>query len=358
MKLSLKHRRSIQISPLVVLLLAGAVLLSACRPVVIVEGEQPAPTNTPQPTALPVLQEATPTPIPVPPGDEENPLVMAIVSETEDADMESAGFDLAAQISERTGLNVQSQMFSSYQQVLDGLGSGEVQMAWLPPLTYLQASRMGRANAALLTNHLGTYTYGTQFFANVDSDFKVYFDPGANMATADAGTALDQFSGKRPCFTEPSSPSGYVVPEGLLLQNDLSFEPPVEAQTYASVLRALYVGGICDFGATYSITGDPRTASSMSDLPDLMDKVVVIWQSDPIIPNLNFSFVPSVSLDVRGQISQALLDIAADETGLQTISDATNYDVQALKEILDNEYDPLREVVDLAKPDAKVVIGK
>ncbi len=298
------------------------------------------------------------TPIPVPAGDEENPLIMAIVSEDEDPGMDSAGFDLAAQISERTGLNVQSQMFTSYQQVLDGLGSGEVQMAWLPPLTYLQASRMGRANAALLTNHLGTYTYGTQFFANVDSNFSVYFDTGANLATVDAGTALRQFSDKRPCFTEPSSASGYVVPEGLLLQNGVEFQPPVEAQAYASVLRALYVGGICDFGVTYSVTGDPRTASSMSDLPDIMDKVVVIWQSDSIIPNLNFSFVPSASLDVAQQVAQALLDIAAEEDGLQLISDATNYDVQALKQIDDSAYDLLREVVDLVRPDLKLVIGK
>ncbi len=339
------------------MLLTGALLLSACRPVVVVEG-QPQPTETrPRPTQGPT-QEATLTPIPIPAGNEEEPLIMALVSETEDSAMQSAGDDLAAQLSVRSGLNVRAQMFTSYQEALDGLAQGEAQMAWLPPLTYLQASRMGYAGVALLTNHFGVYTYGTQFFANTSSEFEVYFDPGANANTADAAEALDQFSDLRPCFTEPSSASGYIVPEGLLLQNDIPFQPPVQTQTYTSVLRSIYIQGICDFGATYSVSGDPRTASNMSDLTDLMDKVVVIWQSDPIIPNLNFSLQPSLSLDLRNALTQAMLDVGADDTGVQLISTATNYDIQALKPVDDSVYDSLRELVDLTKPDPKIVIGK
>ncbi len=352
----LKMRLPIQ--PFLILtLLAGAVLLSACRPVVVVEG-QPQPTlievvPTPEPT-----QEAIATSIPAPAGDEENPLVMAIVDENEDPSLEEAAAGLAAQLSESTGLNIQAQMFTTYNEVLEGLVKGDVQMAWLPPLTYVQANRLGAASAALLTNHLNVYSYGTEFFANSDSGFDVYFDPNTNTSTEDAASALDQFSGKRPCFTEPSSISGYIVPEGLLLKNEVDFLPPVEAQTYSSVLRSLYAGGICDFGATYSTSGDPLTASDLNDLPDLPDKVVIVWQSDAIIPNLNFSFLPTLDLNVRAQITQALLTISEDEVGQQMISDATNYEIQELKKIDDSFYDPLRELVELVKPDPKLVIGK
>ncbi len=342
---------------LVFTLLGSAFLLSACRPVVVVEG-QPQPTETViTPTRTPAAAP-TQTAIPVPSGNEEEPLIMAFVSENSDPAAQDAAAQLTGQLSSQSGLNIQAQSFASYHEVLDGLGKGDIQMAWLPPLTYLQASRMGIAGAALLTNHFGVYMYGTQFFANADDDYTTYFDATTNTDTADAQNALKQFSGKRPCFTDPSSASGFIVPEGLLLKNNVDFLPPVQDQAYTSVLRSLYIKGICDFGATYSVTGDPRTSSEVADLKDVMDKIVIVWQSDPVIPNLNFSFQTAVSPDLRASITKPLLDLAGSEEGLTLISTATNYDVQSLKQIDDTTYDPLRELVDLAKPDPKTVIGK
>lgn len=342
---------------LLLALTAVALLLSACRPTIVVEGNPP-PTATPvEPSPTPAGEPIS-TAIPPPAGDVEHPVVMVFVSAEDDLVAQEAGIQLAARLGELSGFAVQAQTLTTYEEVLEALKAGTVHVAWLPPLTYLAASKTGQVKAVLLTNHFGVYQYGVQFFANTASGFTSHFDPGANQNTADASQALKQFAGKRPCWTEPSSASGYILPEGLLRQNEVSFQPPVTAQTYTAVLRALYIGGICDFGATYSVSGDPRTASNMEDLKDLMDKVVVIWQSEAVIPNLNVSFLAEMDAQMHARLSQAFLELAAGEEGLRLISTATGYDVEALKAIDDHTYDPLRALVDLARPDPKIIIGK
>ena len=45
-----------------------------------------------------------------------------------------------------------------------------------------------------------------------------YFDPVEEANTAEAAVALAQFANKKPCWTDQLSPSGYVVPLGMLKQ--------------------------------------------------------------------------------------------------------------------------------------------
>ncbi len=80
---------------------------------------------------------------------------------------------------------------------------------------------------------------------------------GAN--TADAATALAQFDGKKPCWTDPLSASGYVIPSGIVgydrcqgQSGCLRHRPP-DGRHAPCTLK-----GICDFGATYI---DARTSS-------------------------------------------------------------------------------------------------
>jgi hypothetical protein len=38
---------------------------------------------------------------------------------------------------------------------------------------------------------------------------------------------------------------------------------PVFTYNYNAIIRALYIQGICDFGVTYALTGDPLTSSDI-----------------------------------------------------------------------------------------------
>lgn len=340
-----------------VLFLAGVILFSACGSSGVRLGTAltATPTLTLTPTFFPTL---TPTPLPL--GSAGNPFVIGIVSETEDAQIAAAADQLGRQIAALTGKAVIGKIYPSYTQLLDDMNDGKAHIAWTPPLTYIYASQRGLATVALLTNHFGVYAYGTQFLANVSSKFTPYYDPISGLSSADAATALAQFKDMRPCYVEPQSASGYILAAGLLLENQISNPPAVLDQTHTAVVRSLYIKGICDFGATFAISGDPRTGSAVqSDLPDVMNHVLIIWRSDADIPNLSLSLLSSLSEDDRQTLTNAFIALAKTADGKTLLSlSAGNYQIDEIKPVTDKVYDPLRLAVKALGLDLQSAAGK
>jgi phosphonate transport system substrate-binding protein len=284
---------------------------------------------------------------------------MGIVSQEGDPEAAQNALALAKKLSEETGLSVQSIVGTSYDVLVRALEQKKTHMAWLPALTYIYAKQQGAAEVGLVSNHFGVFSYGTQFVANADSQFTVYFDPAKNQATADAANALRQLAGKRPCWVEPTSPSGYVLPAGTLTAESIETLPPVIVQEHTAVIRTLYHRGVCDFGATFAGSGDPRTAASLqTDLPDVMTRVVVLWQSEPVIPNLNVSFIPDLPQPVRVNLMNALIEMAQSEEGKTLLEAANGYEIGGLKPVEDAYYDQLRSAVDAARIDLASTLGK
>ncbi|MEJ5200811.1 MAG: PhnD/SsuA/transferrin family substrate-binding protein, partial [Anaerolineales bacterium] len=269
-------------SSFAVLFLVSILVLTNCQP--------PRQNVTPQPTILVTPTETFPpnlTPLASPLGSDENPLVLGIIVENLEFTDSSALKDLMETLSISTGYTIVSKEFATPGELLSDMEAGFVHAAWLMPLPYIRASNSNFARVALLINHFGVYEYGSQFLASADSGFIAYYNPVTSENLADASTALSQFADQRPCWVAPDSLSGYVVPAGLLAENGISVQPGAIIRDHAAVVRALYVHGICDFGATFALSGDPRTSPALQDLPDVMNRIIVIWRSDAIIPNMN-----------------------------------------------------------------------
>jgi phosphonate transport system substrate-binding protein len=115
------------------------------------------------------------------------------------------------------------------------------------------------------------------------------------------------------------------------------------------VIRALYIKGICDFGATYAYSGDPRTSSQViNDLPNILDQIDIIWQSEAIIPSLGLSASTNVPIQIQNDIKNAFLNIVMSDDGKSIITDALQYDIQGFISIEDDYYDQLRKLVEAA----------
>jgi phosphonate transport system substrate-binding protein len=330
-------------------------ILSACG--------QNTPTTNPEGTAT-TTERATRvptfTPTPEPLGSPNNPFILAAVSETNDPQVQVAAEEVARRISEASGSTVIARVYSNYLVLMKVMEESRAHITWLPPLTYIYASQRGLAEVVLLTNHFGVYLYGSQFMANVASGFTPYHDPISGLNSVEAATALQQFAGRRPCWVEPLSPSGYIVPAGLLAINQVQVLPAVLTQSHTATVRALYVNGICDFGATFSTSGDPRTSTAvLDDLPDAMDRVIILWRSDGVIPNLNLSLLAGMQEQDRQAIITAILDIASTPEGKGLLSYAAgDYQIDDIKPVDNGLYDPLRELVDTLNINLNDMIGK
>jgi phosphonate transport system substrate-binding protein len=342
-------------------LLLSAIFLAACSTVRVVTT---APTD--QPTAVPTATTAptlplspTDTPTPAPLGSSENPIVIGFVASTPDQQSASQAAALASKVAEQTKLSVQSLVSTNYSDLLVALSSGKVQFAWLPPMTYLLARQDGSAEAILVANHYGLYSYGTQFLANISSGYTQYYDPDTAKTTADAAHALRQFAGKRPCWAGITSPSGYLLPQALFKTESIQVQSGIDLLDATTVVRALYIQGICDFGTVFGVSGDPRTSTVViTDLPDALQKVTIIWQSDAVIPNLAMVVNPEMQKSTRLQVANALQSISQTEDGQKLLSDATQYQMADLKTIDDSFYDPLRQLIQSTELDLSKWVGK
>ncbi len=328
-------------------------LLAACS--------SPTATPTPTPSEPTLTPEMSATPTLGPLGGSDNPLVIGFDTGSDPQGQNTtARQNFTDALAAQTGLTITFTEFSDPRDTLDALKNGEIQMAWLYPLTYIYAREQDLATVGLISNHFGTYYYGTQFLANAESGYTQYYDPASNAGTADAATALAQFDGTRPCWVEPGSISGYIYPDGLLEQAKVEVQSGVQTQSFTATIRALYIKGICDFGVTFAISGDPRTSSAVtSDLTDVMQRVVVIWQSAAEIPNLNLSYTPAVPDNIQRNLNDTLAKMLENDDNRSLLSQAlNNYDVQGLKIVDDSVYDPLRQAVDASGTDVSQWIGR
>ena len=255
------------------LLVATAMLLSACGT---------AATPTPAPTAVPpvvVPPTAVPVPTTNPLGTAADPIVMAFAPSTSSQTLTTGGQALADKLKVITGLEFKVTVPTNYAALIEAMGSGNAEVGWLPPAAYIVAKAKGYANVAIVALRNGSDHYAFQFIANkarVDAGtFKVYYDPATGKDTADAATALAQFAGKKPCYTDPLSASGYLVPSGFLASNGIKTLAGAWVQGHPTVVKSIYLspaGEICDFGATYTPMADVSKTFA-----DVNDKVAVVY---------------------------------------------------------------------------------
>jgi phosphonate transport system substrate-binding protein len=302
-------------------------------------------------TPTPVPPTATPAPVQI--GTADNPIIMALAPSATSQELQTGGQAIADKLSELTGYTIKISVPTSYAALVEAMGSGNAHIGWLPPLAYMLAKYKGYADVGLVVLRSGTDHYGFQYVTyagRVDADgnplFTSFFDPATGKSTTDAATALKQLDGKKPCWTDPLSASGYVLPAGLLAKEGVKVKAGAWVQGHPTVIKSVYLspkGEICDFGATYI---DARTAV-VKDFPDVNDKVVVIFVSDPIIPNDNVSFAANVSADVREKLTAALLDLSSTDEG-RTLLKNGGYDIGGLKAVDDTFYDDFRVYLEAA----------
>jgi ABC-type phosphate/phosphonate transport system substrate-binding protein len=106
-------------------------------------------------------------------------------------------------------------------------------------------------------------------------------------------------------------------------------------------VRALYAGGICDFGASYI---DARKFPSLEDeFPDLLEQVVVIWRMPEIIPYHVLAFSSSMPTSMRDLFSSVLPAIL--QTGAGSAAFKTVYEIDAIEPVNDASYNEFRKYV-------------
>lgn len=332
----------------VLLLIFFSISLSCTLPGVSV-------TTKPTQTQIPV----TPTDTAPPPlataelGLAENPLILALPPSVNSQEEIDAAKLIASQFTERTGYVVVTVTSDSPAALVDALEKGNAHIVLLEPYAYELAYQKGLVKATYAVVKDGASTYGAQFIASRKAGFNSYFNPLNETNTVnDSSITLAQFQEKKPCWSDETSPSGYVIPLGYLNSNQVITKPAAFVEGHPSVVRALYASGICDFGATYI---DARKFPSLEDeFPDLIEQVIVIWRIPEIIPYDVLAFstnMPQPMRDLFANIIPAILQTVAGKAAFKTA-----YDIEELEPVNDAFYNEFRKYVEESRVELSTLL--
>ncbi|HEY5730711.1 MAG TPA: PhnD/SsuA/transferrin family substrate-binding protein [Anaerolineales bacterium] len=311
------------------------------------------PTQTHIPVITSTLDET-----PLPPTGElglaENPLILALPPSADSSEQINAAREIAAQFTERTGYVVLVIVPDSYAALVDALEKGNAHIVLLDPLSYALAYQKGLVRAQYAVVNDGEVKYGAQFLAPRKSGFTSYFDHDTGANTAGASIALVQFNEKKPCWSEETSLSGYVIPLGLLNQAQIQVRPAAFVGGQTTVVRSLYAGGICDFGASYI---DARKFPSLEDeMPDLIEQVLVIWRAPEIIPYKVLAFSTQMPQPMRDLFSNHIPAIMQTDAGSAAFK--TAYDIEELQTVNDGDFHEFHNLVEESRVDVLLLLSE
>lgn len=259
-------------------------------------------------------------------GSPENPIVFVFtpsgVQEEVVAGMEKVG----ALLEEQTGYTFETKLVTSYNAAVEALCGGQSQISHMGSFPYLIAHEKCGVEPAGVFIRYGTDTYGTQIIARADSGL----------------SSLADLAGKKPCWNDPLSASGYIVPQGLLGEAGVldTLQEPVMVGSHASVVSSLYEGGICDFGATWI---DAR-GTIEDDHPDVKEVVSIVYTSEDFIPNDMFVFQPDLDETIRQKVLDALVALPETEEGKAAYDQL--YQIEGVAPREDSFFDQFRVILE------------
>lgn len=174
----------------------------------------------------------------------------------------------------------------TYGGLIEALIAGRLEISVMSPFAYVIATGQDadiEARAAYITRPDGPTTYQSYGLARVDR--------------TDV-TGIEDYAGKKICFVDPSSASGYLIPAAGLLAVDIDPEADLEEAIFAgghdnSVLAI--ADETCDAG--FAVDSQLDRMVETGDVEE--GELHVVWESDPI---------PGVVLAVQSALPDEVKD--------------------------------------------------
>ena len=259
-------------------------------------------------------------------GQGEEELVMGFVPMKDAESLIESVEPLAEMLSQELGIKVRAFTAVNYVAVVEGLGSGQVDFGFIPPLSYVLAN--SESNAQVIMTALrsdGMPYYKSQFVARKDGRID----------------SLEDLRGKTIAFVDPSSTSGYLFPAAHLIGLGYDIDNDIEmviAGGHDKTLQALINGDVD--AAVMFVDARERYAA---DFPTAMDVTKVIGYTDEI-PNISVTVAGSMEIQMSAKISAALMRIAQDPVGAEMLKDLFN--MHGFVPAHDSDYDVIRHTAE------------
>jgi phosphonate transport system substrate-binding protein len=242
---------------------------------------------------------------------------------------------LLALLGGRLHRELRTVVVADYEGLVEGLIAGELDLAWMPPVPFIQAADRG-AGALLVALRQGRPSYDAALIVRADSKIdSIAGLRGGSIAWLDADSA-----------------SGYVFPAAEIARQlgppDQIFTAQHFHGSHQAVCEAV-LNGWDSAGATYATRDDAgRVVSSgwLDVLGDRASEIRAIAFCGPI-PGDNIAHRPDLPRPLIVELTRILAGMQADREGRELLQDVFNAD--GLAPVTLDVYDIVRETVRLVR---------
>lgn len=244
-------------------------------------------------------------------------------------------------LSKEIGMPVEFFAATDYAGIIEAQVAGRVDLAFYGPFSYVLAKARG-AKIDVVGSAVATPTAKPG-----------YFSYGITKSSRSDVTKLADFKGKKICFVDPSSTSGFLYPNAGLLS--VGIDATKESTVYAGGhdSAALSVNrGTCDVGFAY----DAMVDTQLIEKGDLKaGELKVVWKSGEIagspmairldMPKSLVDIVKNFVVKKANKTGFVAMGICKDEATCQVIEDKS----WGFVPYSDKEYDGVRQVCEATK---------
>jgi phosphonate transport system substrate-binding protein len=225
---------------------------------------------------------------------------------------------LIAHIEKRLGLPVKAYFGPDQAAVVVGMQGQKIDLAYLEPLSYVQAARMGGAEAFAKENTIKTgLGFSSLIVSRADSKIKTLADA----------------KGKSFAFVDPASVSGYLLPM-MHFEQVLNIKP-------TAYFKAVRFGGSHEANIEAVIEGEVQVAATSDGEIKSERDLNVLWKSDPI-PTSPIAYRKALPESLKAAIREAVL-------GFNDAKSLARVGLKGFAPAKDTDYDVIRKLEEFRK---------
>ncbi len=259
----------------------------------------------------------------------EEQLVLGFVPSAEAEKIATTVKPLTEILSRKLGIKVKSYLATDYTAIIEAIGSGKVDMAFLPPFAYVVAHDKYGAEVLVKAKRYGKEYYRGQFTVRKDSGID----------------SLKQLKGKIWAYPDASSSSGYLFPKYKMIKlgidPDKFFAEKIQTGSHDNAILAVY-NGEADLATTF----EGAENRLVKDYPDVKEKIKIIGYTDNI-PNDGLVVRRDLDPQMKEKIKQVFLSLNQDSTAMEILKKVYAWD--GIVPASDSDYQIVREVAKTLK---------
>ena len=207
---------------------------------------------------------------------------------------------IAELVKRQLGVTIKTYFTTTYAPAIEAVGAGKVQIEFDGPAEYelslsegQKLENIGYEIASLPSGSRGSYDYWSYGVVN----------PKLNPQI----TSLSDAKGKKVCFSDPASTSGYLYPEYGLIEAGVSPTTGVTADFVGtdSLTAVDAAKGLCQVGFSNNVSMPPIFSADHIPRSDIK----IIWKSQPI-PDGPLVVSKSVPASLRAALEKLLVNEA------------------------------------------------